>query len=73
MNEQLLQMPAVHTDRFSITGFLTFTAQGTVLKQILQKLNQTQVISTGASVTILNTLYTLLHILYTIHYTQYPI
>jgi hypothetical protein len=25
--EQLLQMPAVHTDRFNITGFAMFTAQ----------------------------------------------
>ena len=34
--EQLLQMAAVRTDRSSITGFATYTAQGTVIKQNLQ-------------------------------------
>ena len=34
--EQLLQMPAVRTDRLSITGFITFTAQGTVIKRNLR-------------------------------------
>jgi len=34
--EQLLQMPAVRTDRFSITHFATYSTQGTVVKQNLQ-------------------------------------
>ena len=35
--EQLLQMPAVRTDCFNITGFVTYsTVQGTVIKQNLQ-------------------------------------
>ena len=37
--QQLLQMPAVHTDRFSITRFVTYTAQGTEIKQNLQTEN----------------------------------
>jgi len=66
--EQLLQMPAVRTDSFSITGFVTFTTQGTVIKQNLQ----TQVISTGAFLTIHNKKCTIYinHILYTAHYTH---
>jgi putative heme degradation protein len=34
--QQLVQMSAVRTDRFNITGFATFTVQETVIKQILQ-------------------------------------
>ena len=45
--EQFLQMPAVHTDRFSITGFATFTAQLTVIKQNFQKTESKQVICVG--------------------------
>jgi hypothetical protein len=36
LTEKLLEMPAVHTDRFIITGFATYTAQGTALHQNLQ-------------------------------------
>jgi hypothetical protein len=31
--QQLLQMSVVRTDRYSITGFVMFTAQGTEIKQ----------------------------------------
>jgi hypothetical protein len=53
--EQLPQMPAVRTDRFNISGFVKFTAQGTVIKQNLQ---------TTESNT--NNIYR-----YRLHYTQY--
>jgi hypothetical protein len=71
LTEQLLQMPAVHTDRFSVTGFATFTAPWTEIKQILQKLNQTEVITIVAFVSIHSALYTTHYTLHTIHYTLY--
>ena len=56
--EQLLQMPAVCTDRFSITGFATYSTQWTEIKNY-KKTVQTQGVSTGAPTP------------YTIHYTQF--
>jgi hypothetical protein len=31
--EQLLEMPAVRTDHFSLTGFASYTIQGTEIKK----------------------------------------
>ena len=53
--QQLLQMSAVCTDRFSVTDFATFSKIGTIIKHNLQKINQKQVVSIGASVTVHNT------------------
>jgi len=79
--EQLIQMPAVHTDRFSITFFATYSTQGTVIEQNLGKMElKTQVLSVCASVNIHNTLYTgrctiytITHVLYKIRCIEYPI
>jgi hypothetical protein len=78
--EHLLQMPAVRTGRFRITGFGTYTAQGTVIKNYKKT---ESVVSTGhqSLYTIhsapyiahytLNITHRVPHILYTIHCTQY--
>jgi hypothetical protein len=47
--QQLLQMSAVRTDGFSITGFVMFTAQGTEKNYKTTESNTT--VSTGASFT----------------------
>jgi hypothetical protein len=53
-------MPAVRTDRFSIAGFVTFSVQGTEIKQNLQ----TKVVTIGTEYKIHSTQYN-------IHITQY--
>jgi hypothetical protein len=65
---QLLQMPAVHTDRFSNTGFVFFTAQGTVIKQNLQTAESN--ISNIYGLAGHHTKYALHSALNTVHYTK---
>jgi hypothetical protein len=65
--------PAVRTDRFSITGFVTFTAQGTVIKQNLQKkkLKQMQAVFIVSSIKMHNSKYTKCNFLCPAHNFQY--
>ena len=61
--EQLLQMSAVCTDRFSITRFATYSTQGTAMKQNLQT-TETNCIYTCVRQ---HTKYTMHSTLYTVH------
>ena len=81
--EQLLQMPAVCTDCFSITGFATYTTKGRVMKQNLQTTESKTIVNYGwvghykqytmhsAQFTTHYTQYTMHSAQFTTHYTQY--
>jgi hypothetical protein len=72
--KQMLQMPAVRTDPFSITGFATFTTKGIVIKRNLQTTESSTSDIYGCAghcsqYTIHSELYTINNIIYTMHYT----
>jgi len=47
-------MPTVCTDRFNVTGYATCCTQGTIIKQNLRKLKQTQLVFVVMSVTVIS-------------------
>jgi hypothetical protein len=78
--EQLLQIPVLGRDRFSITGFAKYITKWTEIKRNLQKKNQYKRNLWGRMslysihsipYTVHYTLYTVSHILYTMHYKKF--
>ena len=69
--QQLLQMPAVRTDRFSITGFATFSTQGTAMKENIKATESNP--SDNYGLVGQYTQYTVQSALYATHNTQYHI